>query len=61
VWLEFNGARWYSAGAAVTYLPERFVRIGTHRGFPVYQARNGSPSTIYIPSVEDGPVAPFRR
>jgi hypothetical protein len=61
VWVPFNGARWYSAGFAVPYEPDRFVKIGEHRGFPVYRDKRRTPNVIYIPSVEDGPVAPYRK
>jgi hypothetical protein len=61
VWLEYNGARWFSAGAAVTYSDDRFVPIGARYGLPVYRERNGSPNTIYVTTVQDGPVAPFTR
>jgi hypothetical protein len=61
VWVPFNGARWYSAGFAEPYAPDRFVKIGEHRGFPVYRDKRRTPNVIYIPSVEDGPVAPYRK
>jgi len=61
IWIEFNGARWYHDGAAESYTPERFVRAGDYHGFPVYQKRGDSSGEIYIPSVEDGPLARFRR
>ena len=60
IWIEFNGARWYSAGSAVPHVPGKFVQVGTYRGFPVYRdARPGG--EIYIPSVDDGPLAPYSR
>lgn len=61
IWLDFNGTRWYSGGSAVTYSPEQFRAIGTYRGLPVYQKQGGSNAEIFIPSVANGPLAPFRR
>ena len=37
IWLQFNGRRWYSAGAATPFSPDRFTRVGEYHGFPVYQ------------------------
>ena len=61
IWVEFNGGRWHSAGAAVPYFEDRFVQIGDYRGFPVYRLRNGPSNAIWIPAVVDGPLAPYRR
>ena len=61
MWLEFNGARWFSDGDAVVYSPDRFTAIGTHHGFTVYRERNGSTNEIWVPSVNDGPIAPYKR
>jgi hypothetical protein len=61
VWIEFEGTRYYSAGEAVPYAPNQFTRVGDHRGFPVYREVNGPTGVIFIASVKDGPLAPFRR
>lgn len=61
IWIPYEGARWYSAGPAVGFSADRFVAVGNYRGFPVYRAKNGPTDVIFIPSVEGGPVAPFRR
>jgi hypothetical protein len=61
VWLDFNGARWYSAGAAEPFEPARFTRIGEYRGFSVYREARGASDQIWIAVVQDGPVAPYRR
>jgi len=61
VWLEFQGARYYSAGDAVPYSPARFVPIGVHHGFPVYRDARGNPNEIFVTVVKGGPVAPFKR
>ena len=61
VWVPFEGARWYSAGSAVSYSADRFVEVGDYHGFPVYRDKNGSADEIYIPSVSGGPVAPYKK
>lgn len=61
IWLQFNGARWFSAGGAIPYSPDRFTPIGEHRGFPVYRDARGKTDEIYVASVKDGPLAPYRR
>jgi hypothetical protein len=61
IWLEFNGAHWYSAGRAVPFAADKFVRIGAYRGLPVYRSASGRSRQIYIPSVADGPLAPYSR
>jgi len=61
IWLEFNGDRWYSAGAAVPFVPDRFTPIGAYRGFPVYRDRNGDKDRIWVSVVQDGPLAPYEK
>lgn len=61
VWVSFQGARWYSSGAAVPYLADRFVKVGVRRGFPIYREKNGRLDEIFLPSVTGGPVTPYRR
>jgi hypothetical protein len=61
VWLQFNGTRWYIAGGAVPYSADRFIPIGEHRGFPVYRDTTGKADRIYVASVKDGPLAPYKR
>ena len=61
IWLEFQGARYYSAGAAVPFSPSRFVPVGVHDGFPVYRDVHGAPGEIFVTVVKGGPVAPFKR
>jgi hypothetical protein len=62
VWIEFEGARWFSAGPAVTFNPDRFVPSGSYRGFVVYRdTMGGRADTIFVTVVPDGPVAPYRR
>ena len=43
IWIEFQGSRWFSAGAAASFDPSRFTRIGEMKEFAVYRAIGGSP------------------
>jgi len=61
VWLEFNGNRWYSAGTAVPFVPDRFTPIGAYRGFPVYREKNDNSDRIWVSVVQDGPLAPYEK
>jgi hypothetical protein len=61
VWLEYSGTRWYSAGSAVPFIPDRFTPIGEYRGFPVYRATSGDPDRIWVSVVQDGPLAPYEK
>jgi len=62
VWIRYDGAKWYSDGAAVPFSADRFARIGTYRGFPVFRDR-ARPNTreIWVAVVLDGPLAPYAR
>jgi hypothetical protein len=62
VFVEFDGARWFSSGPPVALDLARFTRVGELRGFPAYAARDGDPSTIYM-QVGRGidVVAPYTR
>jgi hypothetical protein len=60
VWLEFEGKRWYSDGAAVPFSSDRFEQIGDYSGFPVYRDRmSPSPDQLWVPVVKDGALAPY--
>jgi hypothetical protein len=59
VWVEFNGARWYSDGPATSFSPDRFEPVGQYRGFPVYQDMNNPKGEIWVSVVKDGPLAPY--
>ncbi len=62
VWIPFDGAKWYSAGEAVPYSPERFVQVGSYRGFAVYRERHRrNAREIWVTVVADGPLAPYAR
>ena len=60
VWLEFNGARWYSNGPAASFSAGRFEPVGEYHGFPVYRDTSGS-DNIWISVVKDGPLAPYTK
>lgn len=62
VFVDFQDARWFAAGATVEFTPGRFSRIGEHRGFDVYQ-ENGQPGTIFLALVDGTPglLAPYKR
>jgi hypothetical protein len=59
IWVSFNGSRYYAAGAAVPFSPDRLTLVGQYEGFPVYRDRNGNPNQIWIAVVNGGPVAPY--
>jgi hypothetical protein len=61
LWIQFENARWFSAGRAVDYDASRFQTLGDYRGFPVYRERAAAGERIYVTVVHDGPVAPFER
>jgi len=61
IWIEFDGARWYSDGAAVSYSPERFSPAGDYRGFSVYRGKAIAADEIWVEVVVGGPLAPYRR
>lgn len=59
VWVEFGGARWYSAGTSASYSPDRFTKVGEYRGFPVFLETAGKQDEIWVQVVTDGPLAPY--
>jgi hypothetical protein len=61
VWLDYNGVRWFSSGPATVFSPERFEPIGEYHGFLVYRAKYGDSDELWVASVKDGPLAPYRR
>jgi hypothetical protein len=62
VFVEFDNARWFSAGPTVAFDATAFTRIGERRGLPVY-ARAGEAGVIYIPVGTDvrGTLARYAR
>jgi hypothetical protein len=62
VFIEFDGARWFSSGLPAALDAARFTRIGELHGFPIYSARDGNSSTIYMPVGRDMElVSPYTR
>ncbi|MGH9143486.1 MAG: hypothetical protein ACRD2I_20300 [Vicinamibacterales bacterium] len=61
VWLDFNGARWYSDGPAVSFSPDRFEPIGEYHGFPVYRDKISGSTDLWVAVVKDGPLAPYAK
>ncbi len=61
IWIDFDGARWFSAGRAVPYDADRFVPSGIYRGFPVYRVQGGRDNEIFVTVTTDGLLAPYRR
>jgi len=61
IWVQFQGLKWYNDGTAVSYAPERFVRIGDYHGFAVYRERSGSPDRIWITTVRGGLLTTYKR
>jgi hypothetical protein len=59
VWLNFNGGRYYAAGAAVPFSSDRFALVGQHEGFPVYREKEAGLEKIWVAVVNGGPVAPY--
>ena len=59
IWIEFDGARWYSAGPAVTHTAGRFTLIGQSHGFPVYRDNSSTRRRVYIPATVGGPLTPY--
>lgn len=59
IWIEFDGARWYSAGPAVEHTIGRFTLIGQSRGFPVYRDTTSTTRRVYVPASNGGLLTPY--
>jgi hypothetical protein len=59
IWIQFNGAKWVSAGRAVPLRSSEFRKTGEYDGFPVFTRTDGG-NLIYLPT-RGGLVAPYRR
>lgn len=57
IWVNYDGRRWFLAGKAIDYDAATLAEVGTYHGWSVY-TRNGSRSTIYIPTTP-GRLAPY--
>ena len=63
IFIEFEGERWYKAGAAEPIDPSAMSRIGTYAGVPVWTAPGRDPGIIYVPVTQLGGslVVPYSR
>ena len=63
IFIEFEGERWYKAGAAEPIDPSAMSRIGTYAGVPVWTAPGRDPAIIYVPVTQRGGslVLPYSR
>ena len=61
VWVEFEQARWFSAGAAEVLDAARYAQVGELQGFPVYRDRASTSDRIYVAVTLRGLVAPYQR
>jgi hypothetical protein len=61
IYIEFDGARWYGSGRAVSYSPGLFVPAGTYSGVPVYRLTTDHRDRIWVPVVAGGPLAPYSK
>ena len=62
VFLQFENARWMSAGPAVAFAADKFTRAGDYHGFAVY-TRQSDPDRIFVSTVPGSPVllTPYER
>jgi hypothetical protein len=61
IYIEFDGARWYGSGRAVSFSPGLFVPAGTYSGVPVYRLTTDHRDRIWVPVVAGGPLAPYSK
>ena len=60
IYMDFDGRRWYSAGSAVRFEPDRMARIGEYRGFAIFADRASRSTRMYIEVAAGGSlVAPY--
>jgi hypothetical protein len=59
IWIQFGGERWIASGVAVPLSSAEFVRVGEHRGFPIFARGQLNEDVIYVPA-RGGMVAPYR-
>jgi hypothetical protein len=61
VFVEFDGARWFSSGPAASFDARDLTRVGELHGLPVYAAP-GRGGTIFVPVAEGlDLVAPYSK
>jgi hypothetical protein len=54
IFIEFEGARWYMAGAAESIDTTRLKRVGTYHGVPVWSRQATDDGIIYVPVTQVG-------
>jgi hypothetical protein len=59
IFIIYRGERWRPAGAPVEFDEARFRAVEDYNGFPVFTAREGEATTIYLPS-RAGMVTPYQ-
>ena len=61
IYVEFDHARWFTAGPPISLDARSLTRVGESHGFPVYAAHPGD-STIYVPIAQGmDTVAPYSK
>lgn len=65
IFIEFEGTRWYPAGAAEPIDTASMTRVGTYNGTPVWSMPEADEGIIYVPVTQAGgslavPYAPKR-
>ena len=63
IFIEFEGERWYKAGAAQAIDPAKMSRAGTYAGIPVWSEQGTTAGIIYVPVTQQGGslVVPYSR
>ncbi|HXW07697.1 MAG TPA: hypothetical protein VD833_20885 [Vicinamibacterales bacterium] len=61
IFIQYDGRRWFSSGAAVEFDAARFTRIGEYHGFNVYADQSGAGDAVYVAVSADTPtlIAPY--
>jgi hypothetical protein len=63
IFIEFDGERWYKAGAAQAIDTATMSRAGTYAGIPVWSEQGKTDGIIYVPVTQQGGslVVPYSR
>lgn len=63
IFIEFEGERWYKAGAARAIDTAKMERAGTYAGIPVWSEQGTTAGIIYVPVTQQGGslVVPYSR
>jgi hypothetical protein len=60
IFIDFDGARWYSSGRPVSF-SSLFQPVGSYDGFVVYRLKTDHHDRIWVPVVAGGPLAPYSK